>query len=275
MDAKSQLSLDELAILLVEPSTTQRRVIEQQLKAQGIGTLEVVGSAREAFTRMKVFVPDLLISSLYLPDADAHELFALMQKDTRLLDVAKMVVSSEQKRENLEAVRQAGVLALLPKPFDRNDLKRALSTTLDYLTHEEVSLELYDITCLRVLLVDDSAMARKHLRRVLEQIGVEQIDEAVDGQQGIQKLEQATYDLIVTDYNMPVMDGEALVNFVRQSADYSHLPIMMVTSEDESRLASVRQAGVSAICDKPFEVNQVRSLLVSLLEPDDADLSGS
>jgi len=269
MEVTSRLSLDDLGILLVEPSAMQRRVIQQQLSEQGIKTLETVSSAREALTRMRVFIPDLIISSLYLPDADAHELFALMQKDARLSEVAKMVVSSEQKRENLEAVRQAGVLALLPKPFDRNDLKRALVATLEYLMHEEVELELYDITTLRVLVVDDSRMARKHLTRVLQQIGVEHIDEAVDGSEGIKQLQDGAYDLVVTDYNMPVMDGEALDNHIRQSADYSHIPIMMVTSEDESRLASVRQAGVSAICDKPFEVSQVRNLLVSLLEPED------
>ncbi len=119
---------------------------------------------------------------------------------------------------------------------------------------------------LRVLVVDDSRMARNHLGRVLQQIGIENIDFAEDGQEGIQRLEEAAYDLVVTDYNMPVMDGEAMINHIRQSPDYSHTPIMMVTSEDESRLASVRQAGVSAICDKPFEVNQVRQLLISLLE---------
>ncbi|SFW98369.1 response regulator [Marinospirillum alkaliphilum] len=266
MDA--DLSIEELGILLVEPSAVQRKVICQHLMEQGIHTLEAVENAREALNRMRSFVPDLIISSLYLPDANADELFALMQKEPRLAQVAKMVVSSEQKRENLEAVRQAGVLALLPKPFDRKDLERALSTTLEYLSHEEVELELYDIASLRVLVVDDSRMARKHLSRVLQQIGVQQIDEAVDGSEGIRCLEQAAYDLVVTDYNMPVMDGEALVNHIRQSADYSHIPIMMVTSEDESRLAGVRQAGVSAICDKPFEVSQVRQLLVSLLEPE-------
>lgn len=264
MDA--DLSIEELGILLVEPSAVQRKVICQHLATQGIHTLEAVENAREALNRMRSFVPDLIISSLYLPDANADELFALMQKDPRLAQVAKMVVSSEQKKENLEAVRQAGVLALLPKPFDRKDLERALSSTLEYLSHDEVELELYDIASLRVLVVDDSRMARKHLSRVLQQIGVQQIDEAVDGSEGIRCLEQAAYDLVVTDYNMPVMDGEALVNHIRQSADYSHIPIMMVTSEDESRLAGVRQAGVSAICDKPFEVSQVRQLLVSLLE---------
>lgn len=265
MDANS-LSLEQLGILLVEPSAMQRKVICDLLNEQGIHTLEAVGSAREALTRMRSFVPDLIITSLYLPDADAHELFELMHKDPTLADVAKMVVSSEQKRENLEAVRQAGVLALLPKPFDRKDLERALAATLEYLTHEEVQLELYDIATLRVLVVDDSLMARNHLKRVLEQIGVVHIDLAVDGQEGIERLEAAGYDLVVTDYNMPVMDGEAMINHIRQSANYAHIPIMMVTSEHESRLASVRQAGVSAICDKPFEVNQVRQLLISLLE---------
>jgi len=260
------LSLEQLGILLVEPSAMQRKVIRELLSEQGIHALEAVGSAREAINRMRSFVPDLIITSLYLPDADAHELFALMSKIPSLAKVAKMVVSSEQKRENLEAVRQAGVLALLPKPFDRKDLERALASTLEFLTHEEVELELYDVSTLRVLVVDDSSMARNHLKRVLEQIGVLNIDLAIDGQEGIKCLDSAAYDLVVTDYNMPVMDGEAMINHIRQSTDYSHVPIMMVTSEDESRLASVRQAGVSAICDKPFEVNQVRQLLVSLLD---------
>ncbi len=260
------LSLDQLGILLVEPSAMQRKVICELLSKEGIHTVEAVGNARDALNRMRSFVPDLIITSLYLPDADAHELFALMQKNPDFAGVAKMVVSSEQKRENLEAVRQAGVLALLPKPFDRKDLERALVSTLEYLAHEEIDLELYDVTTLRVLVVDDSRMARNHLGRVLQQIGIENIDFAEDGQEGIQRLEEAAYDLIVTDYNMPVMDGEAMINHIRQSENYSHIPIMMVTSEDESRLASVRQAGVSAICDKPFEVNQVRQLLVSLLD---------
>lgn len=260
------LSVDQLGILLVEPSAMQRKVICELLKQQGIHTVEAVANAREAFNRMRSFVPDLIITSLYLPDADAHELFAIMQKNPSFQGIAKMVVSSEQKRENLEAVRQAGVLALLPKPFDRKDLERALGLTIEYLCHEEIELELYDTTTLRVLVVDDSRMARNHLGRVLQQIGIENIDFAEDGQEGIQCLEAAAYDLVVTDYNMPVMDGEAMINHIRQSADYSHIPIMMVTSEDESRLAGVRQAGVSAICDKPFEVGQVRQLLASLLD---------
>lgn len=259
------ITLDNLGILLVEPSAVQQKIISNLLAGQGIHNLELAASAEQALEVMQRFVPDLLISSLYLPDGDAPSLFAQMQSQAELAEVAKMVVSSEQKKENLEAIRQSGVLALLPKPFERKDLERALAATLNYLTHSELELDFYDVHSLRVLLVDDSRMARNHIRRVLGQLGVQHFDEAENGQLGIQLLEENPYDLVVTDYNMPVLDGEALVNHIRQSSQLSHIPIMLVTSEDESRLASVRQAGVSAICDKPFEISHVRQLLLSLL----------
>lgn len=259
------LSIENLAILLVEPSSVQQKIITAELMGQGVDALEVVTSIEQALEKMRTYVPDLLISSLYLPDGEAPDLFARMLEDSRLEEVAKMVVSSEQKKDNLESVRQSGVLALLPKPFNRKDLEMALAATVDFLSHEELELELYDTANLRVLLIDDSRMARNHVGRVLRQLGISRIDEAEHGQQGIELLQQQTYDLVVTDYNMPVLDGEALVNYVRQTPGLSHIPILMVTSEDKSRLSSVRQAGVSAICDKPFEISSVRQMLASLL----------
>ena len=260
------LSIDNLAILLVEPSAVQQKIITHELSGQGVHALEVVGSIAQALEKMQTYVPDLLISSLYLPDGEAPQLFAQMQEHANLEEVAKMVISSEQKKSNLEAVRQSGVLALLPKPFTRKDLELALATTIDFLNLEELQLELYDAANLRVLLVDDSRMARNYVGRVLQQLGISNIDEAENGAQGIELLEQHFYDLVVTDYNMPVLDGEALVNHIRQTPGLSHIPILMVTSEDQSRLASVRQAGVSAICDKPFEIANVSQMLTSLLD---------
>lgn len=260
------IAIENLAILLVEPSAVQQKIIAGELAGQGVQALEMVASAQQALEKMHTFVPDLLISSLYLPDGDAPQLFARMLEQPRLAQVAKMVVSSEQKKDNLEAVRQSGVLALLPKPFARKDLEMALRTTLDYLDDNELELELYDPASIRVLLVDDSRMARNHISRVLRQLGIGQIREAEDGQQGIDWLQRETYDLVVTDYNMPVMDGEALVSHIRANPGLAHTPIMLVTSEDHSRLASVRQSGVSAICDKPFEINDVRQMLVSILD---------
>ncbi|MBK1674062.1 two-component system response regulator [Ectothiorhodospira shaposhnikovii] len=258
--------VEDLAILLVEPSRTQRQIITKLLSQGNIQKIEAVDSVTAALELMASYIPDLLISNFYMPEMEAPEFFARLSEDDRLTDIPKMVISSEQDHDKLDAVRQCGVLALLPKPFDRADLERALTVTLDYLEAEELTLDHRDIMDVRVLLVDDSRMARNHLRRVLEHVGIQHIDQVENGALALEQLGNSEYDLVVTDYNMPVMDGQALVNEIRNNPAYVHIPVMMVTSEsDEARLSSVKKAGVSAICDKPFEVDQVRKLLSRII----------
>ena len=79
-------------------------------------------------------------------------------------------------------------------------------------------------------------------------------------------LQQQTFDLIFTDFNMPLMDGEQLTQYIRNSSNQPSVPILMVTSElNETRLAGVRQAGVNAICNKPFDTLQIKAIIKSLL----------
>jgi two-component system chemotaxis response regulator CheY len=81
-------------------------------------------------------------------------------------------------------------------------------------------------------------------------------------------LDEVMVDLVVTDYNMPEMDGKALVDHIRTRSWLASVPILMVTSEsDQGRLAAVEEVAVSGICDKPFEPNMVRALLTRILRP--------
>ena len=85
---------------------------------------------------------------------------------------------------------------------------------------------------------------------------------ATDGQHAVDMLTEQYFDLVVTDYNMPNMDGRELVDHIRNVSSQASVPVLMVTSEEnENRLAAVQQSGVSAICDKPFGVDTVRSLV--------------
>jgi two-component system chemotaxis response regulator CheY len=100
--------------------------------------------------------------------------------------------------------------------------------------------------------------------RVLENMGIlpDNIDSAENGEQALHKVNDNYYDFIVSDYNMPVMDGMELLDRIRKESAQSSIPVLMVTSEtDANRLAAVQQAGVSAICDKPFDPSSVRQLI--------------
>lgn len=252
--------------LLVEPSAMQAKLICRSCEEIGLKKVTVVSDMAAAFAAMKAARPDVVLSALYLPDGSGTQLVTTMRADTEWEGVPFILISSETRPQALDAVRQSGVCGIVPKPFTSNQLALALNATLDYLTPSYSFDNQFDLEAIRVLLVDDSANARRFMRRVLENLGIGHIIEAGDGKEGAAILGETMVDLIVTDYNMPEMDGREFVEFVRNRSWQRTVPILMVTSEsNEGRLAAVEEAGVSGICDKPFEPSVVRSLLARML----------
>jgi two-component system chemotaxis response regulator CheY len=78
---------------------------------------------------------------------------------------------------------------------------------------------------------------------------------------------EQTFDLVVTDYNMPEMNGFELVAFIRQQSGQPEVPVIMVTTEyDPQKLAEVYQLGVSAICNKSFDPELVQNIVQRLFK---------
>ena len=263
------IKLGELMVLLAEPSSTQRKIINGYLSNLGINDITSVTSGADALSQMQTAPPDLIISSLYLPDMSGTDLVQKMREDDSLKDTAFMLVSSETRFRYLDQIRQAGAIAILPKPFSQSDLKVALETTIDHLDPTSLHLKNHEMAEIEVLIVDDSSMARKHIKRVLSSMGLERFTFANDGLEAVEMVSNKFFDLIVTDYNMPRMDGRELIEYIRETSSQASVPILMISSEEnESRLAAVQKSGVSAICDKPFEPNSVRILIENILSGD-------
>lgn len=262
-------TIAELAITVVEPSSTQWKVIERHLQSLNVTHLDRFEQGSQALHDMRNFQPDLIISAMHLPDMTGTELVQHMRNDQALEDIPFMLVSSEESDYFLEPLKQAGVIAILPKPFEASALKRALYSTLSYIEPDEDALADLDIDNLEVLVVDDSSTARKHITRVLNGLGMHNITQAINGREAANLMEQKMFDFLVTDYNMPEMDGKELARHVRENSMQRSIPILMVTSEaSASHLAGVKHSGVSALCDKPFEPAEVKQLIQKLLTTD-------
>ncbi|MCB1645694.1 MAG: response regulator [Pseudomonadales bacterium] len=261
----SRLSVAELAILLIEPSQTQRRIISNQLVSAGALNVEAVSGPEEAWISLKQAAPDLVISSMYFGGSTGSDFVRRMRSDPDLETTPFILISSESKWESLDPVKQAGVMAILPKPFDVKDLTIALEAVAEISADDYLDSGL-DTDAIRVLVVDDSLTSRKHIIKLLEKIGLEQVESANDGTEAVELLESSVFDLVITDYNMPEMDGQKLTEHIRQRSDQSSIPILMITSEaDESRLDAVYKSGVSAICDKPFDQAHIRGLINQMM----------
>lgn len=259
-------SLADLAVLLVEPSQMQANLVARMLANQGVRRSTVVHTAVEALAALQGGVDGMVvISSLYLPDMAGTDLVAAMRAQPELESVPFILVSSETRPQVLEPVRQSGACSIVAKPFSEQQLARALYAAVDYLNPPN-DLDLAEIEGLRVLVVDDSLASRRHLRRLLEELGIERIVECADGQAAVAVLQESMFDLVITDYNMPEMDGRELTEYIRTQSWQAEVPVLMVTSEQNmGRLAAVERAGVSAICDKPFEASSIRRLISDAL----------
>lgn len=260
------LSISQLDVLLVEPSGTQQRIIQEYLGELGAHEPNRVQTAGEALAAMQERIPDLVISAMHLPDMTGTELIQQMRDNAETLDVAFILISSETSIRYLEPLRQAGVISILPKPFTRDQLRTSLLATLEFLQPDPLELKQFVPDELRVLIVDDSFTSRRIVRQMLERMGIEQINEAENGREAIELVEQEFFDLIVTDYNMPEVDGEQLSQFIRNQSAQQSVPVLMVTSEtDRGRLAGIAQSGVSAVFDKPFTVETLRETIQRVL----------
>lgn len=263
----SELTPADLSILLVEPSKTQQKIIAQHLHKESVDNIEFADSIEQALEKVDLRSPDLVASAMHFADGTALDLVKKLKHNPNTEDVPFMLVSSEHRKEQLEEFRQSGVVAILPKPFSSGDLGTAINATLDLLTPNELELEYFDVHDLRVLVVDDSKLARKFVSKVLNSLGIQRLTEAHDGSDAIEKLKVNNYDLVVTDYNMPEVNGKELTEYIRRESEQSHIPVLMVSSEsNETHLANIEQSGVNALCDKPFEPENVRKILYRLLE---------
>ncbi len=117
-------------------------------------------------------------------------------------------------------------------------------------------------TSLKVLVVDDMSTMRRIIKNVLKQIGFSDIIEAENGQDALAKLKAGDIGFIVSDWNMPVMQGIELLRAVRADAELKHLPFLMVTAEaQKDNIIEAVQAGVSNYVVKPFTAEALQAKL--------------
>lgn len=257
------LTLTDLDVVIAEPSTTQQAILTKRVAAAGVRSIRQVPNVRLAMQEMHRDPPHVVLSAFHFDDGNGCDLVEKLRDDERTRGVAFLLVSSETDPDKLDRIRQAGFSAMLSKPIDCGTLRTALTATVRELDHVEGAFAFEE---LQVLVVDDSRFARRHIASVLSKLGITNLTFAEDGQQALEIFAEQEFDLVVTDYNMPRLNGDGLVKGVRGGASHRDVPILMVTSEsDHHRLAEVHQAGVSAMCDKPFHIDQVRALISNIL----------
>ena len=120
---------------------------------------------------------------------------------------------------------------------------------------------------MKILVVDDFSTMRRIIKNLLKDLGFTNIQEADDGSTALPMLQQGDFDFVVTDWNMPGMQGIDLLRAIRADENLKHTPVLMVTAEaKKEQIVAAAQAGVNGYVIKPFTAATIKEKLAKIFE---------
>ncbi|WP_145542206.1 chemotaxis response regulator CheY [Yersinia alsatica] len=120
---------------------------------------------------------------------------------------------------------------------------------------------------LRFLVIDDFATMRRIVRNLLQDLGFKNVDEAEDGQDALNKLRESQFDFVISDWNMPNLDGLQLLSEIRKDEKLNKIPVLMVTAEaKKENIIAAAQAGANGYVVKPFTAATLEEKLNKIFE---------
>ena len=120
---------------------------------------------------------------------------------------------------------------------------------------------------IKILVVDDFPTMRRIIRNLLKELGFVNVDEAEDGAVGLEKVRSGNYGFVVSDWNMPNMDGLAMLQAIRADPLFAKLPVLMVTAEaKKENIIAAAQAGANGYVVKPFTAITLEEKITKIFE---------
>ncbi len=206
----------------------------------------------EAVELARLHKPDLVITDVEMPRLDGYGVCKALKGDVATAHVPVLICSTLGEAADLERGFDAGADDYLVKPV----IPEELSTRVRALVQGTLPGARE-----RVLVVDDSPAQRHYVADCLARQGFE-VATAEDGKVALKKAQAVKPALIVSDYEMPNMNGFELVHALRRDPELRNIPVIMLTARDSKRdMAQMRAAGASAYLVKPFSQDKCIALV--------------
>jgi CheY-like chemotaxis protein len=239
-------------ILYVDDSDLFHQVVTPALKDAGYRVVEAWDGreALEVLDNEGVGVVDLILSDVEMPEMDGLVLCQNIRKNSNE-DIPFILVSSLETEEAVSRGFEVGADDYIVKPIVVPELlsriQRLLSTTQEDVSRPE-----------RILVVDDAEIIRNLIVKSLQSHGFT-VDEAEHGIEALAKIKEHKYQLLITDYEMPHMDGVELCLKLRdEKSEFNQLPIIFATSRDsKTDTVKINSIGIQAFVAKPFGADRI------------------
>jgi two-component system, sensor histidine kinase and response regulator len=209
-------------ILVVEDSDVQRTVCVEQLQIIGLTNIFEAENGVEALEVLKNNTVDLILSDWDMPKMDGLELLKTLKKDSELQNTPFIFLTVHDDEDKNREAMVYGAVDYIVKPSTPGDLKESIEI-------------IFNRGIRNILIVEDSELQKEICIVQLQQIGFENITGAANGIEALDHLEHNPVDLIVSDWEMPEMDGLGLLKAVKDNDKLRDIPFLILTVHDDPK----------------------------------------
>ena len=271
--------LENVRVLVVDDNATNRQILERTLAywrmrpTTASSAMDALKLLREAKAAGVPF--GLLVADCHMPEVDGFMLVEQVQRSPDLSSLFTIMLTSGGQRGDGERCKQLGIAAYLIKPVLQEDLLEALLKVLASRSSDAKPSQVitrYTLRegrmPLRILIAEDNLVNQKLASRILENQG-HMVVVAGDGAQALESLRKQSFDLVLMDAQMPVMDGFECTAAIRRLEEntHAHIPIIAMTAHamvgDRQRCL---QAGMDGYIAKPVHAHDLFETIETVLE---------
>ncbi|NHZ35849.1 response regulator [Massilia rubra] len=262
-------------VLVVDDSAPTREMLELQLRSFGFDA-SAVGSGAAALFALQLDAYDLVLMDWNMPDMDGLETARRIKDDPTLAAIPSIIMVTAFARDHIKAAaEEAGIGAFLVKPVSASQLLDSVLATMGF----DAAVPARDaapfpsqaaerILGARVLVVDDNLVNQQVASEILRRAGVH-VDLAGNGVDAVRLVDQAAYDAVLMDIQMPEMDGYQASARIRANPRHADLPIIAMTAH---AVAGYRDSclamGMNDYLSKPIEPAILYTVLAEWIRPD-------
>jgi PAS domain S-box-containing protein len=264
-------------VLVVDDNQTNRHILDRLLTRwgmrvvcveSGLNALVELNSARASGNPYR-----LILTDMHMPNMDGFSLVEQIRDTPDLAAATIMLLSSTGRSGDMARCQKLGLSAFLTKPVRQHELRDAIARALDRRRpqHDAASVPTLGVerraavpgTALEILLAEDNAVNQRLATRMLQKRG-HQVTVVSNGREAVELLERSSYDLVLMDVQMPLLDGIAATTLIREREKGTgiHQPIVALTAYavkgDQDRCLA---AGMDGYLPKPIRPEELDALL--------------
>jgi PAS domain S-box-containing protein len=267
-----------LRVLIVDDNAAAREVYSETLRAMRLETV-AVDSASAAIQTLETQNFDAALIDWQMPDMDGLELTQRIRENLKTSTLPIVLMTAYGHEELADKTQTLNVSACLEKPIKPSPLLEALLVAVGMETHQKRQLSTSEgsaelsLLGVRILLTEDNQLNQRLATEILCDAGAK-LDIANNGKEAIDALQSSSYDLVLMDVQMPIMDGFEATRHIRKHELNEHIPIIAMTANAmESDRQACLQAGMDDFLTKPINAIKLLKLAAQYASRTDSTVS--